>query len=98
MNQLSSFEKGMESEDSKKVASITKLGQPLTVYKRIVGVCLNQINEETFLLSLSNAGVNWKEEVNIKDITVGAYIKEASKDNEFFEKEEEGCEGGACKI
>lgn len=81
-----------------KAQQITKLGTPLTVYNKIVGVCLKQIDDSNFMVSLSNAGVNWKTEVHIDDISVGAEIKEARRTNEYIEEEEEGCEGGACKI
>ena len=81
-----------------KATQITKLGTPLTVYNKIVGVCLNQIDDSNFMISLSNAGVNWKTEVHIDDISVGATIKEARRTNEYIEEEDAGCEGGACKI
>ena len=81
-----------------KATQITKLGTPLTVYNKIVGVCLNQLDESTFMVSMSNAGVSWKAEVHIDDISVGAEIKEVRRTNEYIEKEDAGCEGGACKI
>ena len=81
-----------------KATQITKLGTPLTVYNKIVGVCLNQLDESTFMVSMSNAGVSWKAEVHIDDISVGAEIKEARRTNEYIEKEDEACSGGGCKI
>ncbi len=47
---------------------ITKLGIDLLIYNKVRGVCLKEVDKETFLISMSNAGVNWSEEVNIKDI------------------------------
>jgi hypothetical protein len=81
-----------------KAQQITRLGQPLTIYGRIVGVCLKQESPEDFIISMTNAGVNWKDTIHIDDISVGADIKESRRDNEVFEKEDEGCEGGGCKI
>ena len=81
-----------------KVDSITKMGQALTIYNKIIGVCLKQVSEDTFLISMSNAGVSWKEEVNIDDIEIGGQFKQVSKRSEVYEKEDEGCEGGGCKI
>jgi len=83
-----------------KVQSIKKLGQVVTAYGRVIGVCLKQIDDETFRLSLSDGhGCNWVDDVPIKDIEVGGQFKrKVSTQNEYVEVEDEGCEGGACKI
>jgi len=83
----------MKSED------ITKLGQRLTIYNKVIGACLRQVSDDVFLISMSNGGVSWKEEVHIDDIEVGGEFKQVKKENEYVEREEdEGCSGGACKL
>lgn len=83
----------MKSDD------IIRLGQALTIYNKIVGVCLKQVSDDTFLISMSNGGVSWKEEVNIDDIEIGGEFKKTKRSNEYVEREgDEGCEGGGCKI
>ena len=81
-----------------KVDSIMKLGQTLTIYNKVIGVCLKQVSDDVFLISMSNGGVSWKEEVHIDDIDIGGEFKQVKKENEVYEKEDEGCEGGGCKI
>lgn len=82
-----------------KVDLIMKMGQPLTLYGRNIGVCLRQVSDEVFLISMSNGGVSWKEEVHIDDISLGGEFKKVNKENEYVEPEEdESCAGGACKI
>ena len=81
-----------------KRSDISKLGQVLTIYGKIVGVCLKKVSDDVYLISMSNGGVSWKEEVHIDDIEIGGEIKQVSKENEVYEKEDEGCEGGGCKI
>lgn len=79
-------------------SEVMKLGQPLTIYGKIVGVCLNRVSDDVFMISMSNGGVSWKEEVHIDDISLGGEFKKVNKENEVYEKEDEGCEGGACKL
>ena len=82
----------MKSED------ITKLGQSLIIYNKVIGACLRQVSDDVFMISMSNGGVSWKEEVHIDDIEIGGEFKQVKKENEVYEKEDEGCEGGACKL
>ena len=51
-------------------AQVTKLGQQLLLYGRTKGVNLRQVDSETYLISLGDAGVNWTDEINIKDISL----------------------------
>ena len=82
-----------------KAQSISKLGQAVTAYGTYIGVCLRQLNEETFRLSLSDgAGCNWVAEVPIAEIEVGGQFRRKVPTNEYTEIEDESCEGGACKI
>jgi len=80
-------------------SEIMKMGQPLILYGRIQGVCLSQVSDEVFLISMGSEGVNWADEVNIADIDVGGEFKKINRSNEYVEKEDdESCAGGACKI
>ena len=82
----------MKSED------ITKLGQSLTIYNKVIGACLRQVSADVFMISMSNGGVSWKEEVHIDDIEFGGEFKQVKKENEVYEKEDDNCSGGGCKI
>jgi hypothetical protein len=69
------------------------------VWNKTRGVVLNESSRGNFLISLHDSGVNWTDIVNIDLIEVytgQAYV--VSTKNEYVEKEDEGCEGGACKI
>lgn len=81
-----------------KRSGILKLGQILTIYNKVIGVCLKQVSDDVFLISMSNGGVSWKEEVHIDDIEIGGEIKQVNKENEVYEREDESCSGGGCKI
>ena len=81
-----------------KRAAITKLGTPVTAWNRNTGVVLSEVSEGVFRVSMSNGGVSFAADVPIADIEVGGVIQKVSTKNEYVEKEDEGCEGGACKI
>ena len=82
-----------------KAQSINKLGQPITAYVYLVGVCLKQIDDETFRLSLSDGeGRNWVDDVLIGDIELGGQFRRKVSSNEYIEIEDESCGSGGCKI
>lgn len=88
----------MQDLQSKR-AAITKLGQEVIVWNKTRGVVLSEHDKEHFLVSLSDSGVNWSDVVHIDLIEVYTGQRyQISTKNEYVEKEDEGCEGGACKI
>jgi hypothetical protein len=77
---------------------IMKLGAAILAFGRTTGVILSEVDENVFRVSLSDAGVNWTDNIPIDRLEVGGYIQQVNTKNEYMEKEDEGCEGGACKI
>jgi hypothetical protein len=78
---------------------ITKLGQEVIVWNKTRGVVLSEYDTESFLVSLSDGNVNWSDTVHIDLIEVYTGQQyQVRKKNEYIEVEDEGCEGGACKI
>lgn len=59
-------------DNTTKASKITKLGTPLLLYGRTTGVCLKQIDEVTFRISLGDAGVNWTDDIHIDKIEIKA--------------------------
>ena len=89
-------------DSAKKIAAITKLGVPVLAWGRTRGLVLGYEEESdngSFRVSLSDSGVNWVDIIHHNNIQVddGVY-RESDTKNEYVEQEEEGCEGGACKI
>lgn len=86
-------------DSATKRQQITKLGQEVLVWNKTRGVVLNELDTENFLVSLSDSGINWCDTVHIDLIEVYTGQKYTIKTkNEYVEKEDAGCEGGACKI
>ena len=78
---------------------ITKLGQEVIVWNKTRGVVLSEYDTESFLVSLSDGNINWSDTVHIDLIEVYTGQQyQVRKKNEYIEVEDEGCEGGACKI
>jgi len=76
-----------------------KLGKPVLIYGTYTGVVL-KVNEEanTALCSFYCEGKNLKQDVHFSEIHQGGKLEEASTKGQYIEKEDAGCEGGACKI
>ena len=74
-----------------------QMGKPITVYGSYTGALIKAL-EHTALVSFFAEGVNMYQEVPYSEIVAGGYIPKLSTKGEVIEKEDEGCEGGACKI
>ncbi len=73
------------------------IGKPVLVYGNYTGAVLKMKNE-TALVSFYAEGTNMCQEVPLDELSVGGKIIKPKTTNEIVEKEDEGCEGGACKI
>ena len=89
----------MEQYSAIKHAQITKLGTEIVAYGRTRGTVLKCKGDGTYVVSLSDSGVNWSDTIPIDKIELytGKAYKPSTK-HQVIIKEDEGCEGGACKI
>ena len=74
-----------------------KMGKPVLVYGSYTGALL-KMKTDTALVSFFAEGTNMCQEVPLTEISVGGELIKPKTTNEVYEKEDAGCEGGACKI
>ena len=74
-----------------------KLGKPVTVYGSYTGALIKLL-QNSALVSFFAEGTNMYQEVPLDEIEVGGELLQPKRTNEYIEKEDAGCEGGACKI
>ena len=74
-----------------------KLGKVITVYGTYTGALIKML-ENSAMVSFFAEGVNMYQEVPLNEIEVGGELLQPKRTNEYVEKEDVGCEGGACKI
>ena len=74
---------------------MVSLGKPVTVFGSYTGAILKEM-QDSCLVSFYADGENLCREVPRSEISVGGELLETKEYT--IEKEDEGCEGGACKI